>query len=84
MQAQRLNITLPADLAREFRRTIPSRSRSKFIAQAVSDKLSKRKRISKKEWIKAFKANKDYYRRVSKEIEEDFKYADAEVAQQLP
>ena len=41
MQAQRLNITLPYELARDFKRAIPVKKRSKFIAQALNDKLGK-------------------------------------------
>ncbi len=82
MQTQRINITLPNDLARELRRTIPDRKRSRFIADAVREKLPKKK--FQKEWAKNLKANYDYYKRVGKEIEEDFKYADAEVVKSLP
>lgn len=84
MYAQRLNITLPYELTRDLRRTIPAKKRSKFIAEAVSEKLQKKKRISSKELLKALKANYEYYEKVGKEIEEDFKYADAEVLERLP
>lgn len=83
MQTQRINITLPNDLARDLRKTIPARSRSKFIAEAVSEKLTTKKNF-KKEWVKNLKANREYYEKVGKEIEEDFKYADAEVLERLP
>lgn len=71
MQTQRINITLPNDLARDLRKTIPARSRSKFISEAVSEKLlqKKKNRISKKELIKSLKANYDYYKKVAKEWE---------------
>lgn len=82
MQAQRLNITLPYELARDFKRAIPAKKRSKFIAEAVREKLPKRN--LKKELIKSLKANKEFYRKVAKEIREDFKYADAEVWEKLP
>lgn len=82
MQAQRLNITLPYELARDFKRAIPVKKRSKFIAEAVREKLPKRN--LKKEFIKSLKVNKEYYRKVAKEIREDFKYADAEVWEKLP
>lgn len=81
MHAQRINITLPYELARDFKRTIPAKKRSKFIAEAVRAKLPK---FSKKEFIKNLKANREYYERVGREIEEDFKYADAEVLRSLP
>lgn len=82
MQAQRLNITLPYELARDFKRTIPAKKRSKFIATVLKDRLSKTN--SKKEFIKSLQANREYYKKVGKEIEEDFKYADAEIWEKLP
>lgn len=66
MQTQRINITLPNDLARDLRKTIPVRSRSKFISEALKEKLAK-KRNFKKEWIKALKANYEYNKRIAKE-----------------
>ncbi len=68
---QRINITLPDDLTKDFRKEIPARSRSKFIAEAVEEKLiqKKKKSISKKELIKNLKANYDYYKKVAKEWE---------------
>ncbi len=66
MQTQRINITLPNDLARDLRRTIPARSRSKFIAQALEDKL-KRKKNLKKELIRSLKANRKLYEQVQKD-----------------
>lgn len=64
MQAQRLNITLPYELARDFRRAIPAKKRSKFIAEAVREKLPKRN--LKKEWIKSLKANYKFYKEEGK------------------
>lgn len=83
MQAQRLNITLPYELARDFKRVIPAKKRSRFIAEALEEKINKKKNL-KKELIKSLKANRGYYERVGKEIEEDFKYADAEILERLP
>ncbi len=80
---QRINITLPEDLAKEFRKNIPDRSRSKFIAEALKDRLNKKRNL-KKVWVKALRANREYYSKIAKEIEEDFKYADAEVIERLP
>lgn len=80
----RINITLSDDLARDLRKTIPARSRSKFICEALKDKLSKKKKFTKKDWVKSLKANFEYYKKVGKEIDEDFKYADAEVLEKLP
>ena len=82
MHAQRLNITLQYELARDFKRAVPAKKRSRFIADALKEKLSKRN--LKKELIKSLKANKEYYEKVAKEIEEDFKYADAEILKRLP
>lgn len=82
MQSQRINITLPNDLVRDLKRTVPSGKRSQFIAQAVKEKLPKKD--LKKELIKSLKANKEYYRKIAKEIREDFKYADAEVWDKIP
>ena len=63
---QRINIILPDDLARDFRSSIPDRKRSKFIAEVLKDKLSKKKNL-KKQWIKSLKANKEFYRKVAEE-----------------
>lgn len=57
---QRINIILPDDLARDFRASIPDRKRSKFIAEALKDRLSKKKNL-KKEWIKSLRANRKLY-----------------------
>lgn len=82
---QRINITLPDELTRDLRKAIPERKRSKFIAEAVSEKLTqnKKNRSLKKELIKNLEANRGYYERVAKDIEEDFKYADTEVLERL-
>jgi len=79
MQTQRINITLPNELARDLKRSIPSRSRSKFIAEALEDRL-KRKKNLKKEFIKSLKAQV----KLTKEIQEDFKYVDAEEFEKIP
>lgn len=77
MHAQRLNITFPYELNRDLRRAIPDKKRSKFIAEAVSEKLAQKKKNKdlKKELIRSLKANYEYYKKVGTEIEEDFKYA---------
>ena len=81
MQAQRLNITLQYELARDFRSAIPVKKRSSFIAKVIKGELTKK--THQKELTKALKANYGYYKKVGKEIEEDFKYADAEVLERL-
>lgn len=75
----RINIMLPNELARDLRRSIPARKRSKFIAEALDEKL-KFKRNLKKELIRSLKANRQF----DKQIMEDFKYADAETLKYIP
>lgn len=65
MQAQRLNITLPYELARDFKRAIPVKKRSSFIADVVREKLPKKN--LKQELIKSLKANRDFYKKVAEE-----------------
>lgn len=79
MHTQRINITLPNDLARELRKTIPARSRSKYISEAVKEKMIKTKNL-KKELILSLKANRKLY----VAVQEDFKYVDAEAFEKLP
>ena len=62
MQTQRINITLPSDLARDFRKTVPDGSRIKFIAIALEEKL-KRKKNLKKDLIKSLKVNAEFYKK---------------------
>ncbi len=66
MQTQRINISLPNDIARDLRRTIPERSRSKFIAEALEEKLRRKKNL-KKDFIASLKANRKYDEQVAKE-----------------
>ena len=73
MQSQRINISLPKDLAREFRRSIPQRSRSKYIAETLRERLSRGKSL-KKDLVRSLKANRKLYEQVQK----DFQYIDAE------
>lgn len=73
MQTQRINITFPNDLVRDLRRTIPVRKRSRFITEAVKDKLASKKNL-KKELIKSLKANAKFY----KEEYEDWKAIEVE------
>lgn len=65
MQAQRLNITLPYELARDLRRTIPVKRRSKFIAESIKKNLPKRN--LKKELQKSLRINKEFYKKVAEE-----------------
>lgn len=66
MQAQRLNITLPYELARDFKRAIPASKRSQFIAEVLKDKISQKRNL-KKDWIASLKANKKLYEEVQKD-----------------
>ncbi len=63
---QRINITLPDDLAKDFRRSIPTRSRSKFIADMIKEKLPTRKHL-RRDLIKSLKANRKFYEQVAEE-----------------
>ena len=83
MNVQRTNITLPYDLLREFKMAIPQGKRSKFIADALSEKLGRRKNL-KKALAMSLKVNAAFYRKEARQIEEDFKYADTEILERLP
>lgn len=73
MQTQRLNITMPIGIVKNLRRIIPARKRSKFIAQAVDEKLM-HKRNLEKELVKSLKANKKIY----DQIYEDWKHIEVQ------
>lgn len=66
MQTQRINITLPNDLIRDLRTSIPPRGRSKFIAGVLREKLVKKRNL-KKEWIKSLQANKKLHEEVRRD-----------------
>lgn len=66
MQTQRINITLPTPLVRQLRSEIPAGKRSKFIANAVSDKLTSKRSIQK-ELERSLKANYAFYKNIAKE-----------------
>jgi hypothetical protein len=42
MAARKMTFTLPMDLADRFTKKVPSRDRSRFLAQALSEKLAQR------------------------------------------
>ncbi len=65
MLAQRLNITLPYELARDFKRSVPAKKRSKFIAVVLKENL--KKASLKAQLIKSLKANKKLYEQVAKD-----------------
>ncbi len=75
---QRINITLPPDLAQELRRNIADRKRSKFITEAIREKLTKGD--LKDQLRKSAQAQKE----IIEQIQEDFKYVDAEAFEKLP
>lgn len=83
MNVQRANFTLPLPVIRQLQASVPAGKRSKFIAQAVSEKLGQEKDI-RKAFEKSLKANAAFYRKEARQIEEDFKYADAEIIKNLP
>lgn len=66
MQTQRINISLPHPILRAFQSQIPPGKRSKFIAQALSEKLEKKRNL-KKELIRSLKANRKLDEAIMKE-----------------
>lgn len=78
MQTQRINITLPNDLARDFRSSVPIRSRSKFIASAIEERLGKKN--IKSLLLKSAQEQKT----IIDQIQKDFKYTDEESFNKLP
>jgi hypothetical protein len=42
MAARKMTFSLPAGLADQFTKRVPSRDRSRFLAQALAEKLAKR------------------------------------------
>ncbi len=83
MQMQRINITLPQDVLRQLRMRIPEGKRSEFIATAIASNLGDKKE-KLRQLKRSLEINRDFYNKVRKEIEEDFKYADAEIIDKLP
>lgn len=83
MNVQRTNITLPQDILSQLQASIPRGERSKFIASAISEKLGKGRDI-KEAFAESLKANAAFYKKEARQIEEEFKYADAEALEQLP
>lgn len=76
MNSQRINITLPFELVRDLRLQIPTRSRSKFIAGVLKEKLDKKRNL-KRALIKSLKAN----RKLDEQVIRDW---DVTVADGLP
>ena len=66
MQTQRINITLPIGLLKHLQSEIPQGKRSKFIAKAVSEKLTKKRNIQK-ELRKSLQINREFYKKEYKD-----------------
>lgn len=62
MSVQRINIALSSDLARDFRRSIPAGSRSKYISELLKKDM-KRKKTLKRDLIKSLKVNAEFYKK---------------------
>jgi len=45
MATRKMTFTFPEDLASQFVRRVPARERSKYLASALSEKLSERDRV---------------------------------------
>jgi metal-responsive CopG/Arc/MetJ family transcriptional regulator len=44
MASRKLTFTLPEDLASRFTRRVPARERSRYVADAIADKLAEREK----------------------------------------
>ena len=66
MQTQRINISLPTDIIKQLQTAVPFGKRSRFITNALSEKLRKKRDIDQ-ELRKSLKANYDFYKKVAKE-----------------
>ena len=69
MQTQRINITLPNNVVQQLSFSVPSGKRSKFIAEAVSEKLAKKK-VARDTLQESLIKNKEFYKAVSRDLEE--------------
>jgi len=66
MTMTRINITIPQDLARDLRKTIPARKRSQYITSALKEKLNKKRRLQR-ELVKSLKANYEFDKKIAEE-----------------
>lgn len=66
MQTQRINITIPYSILKIIQESVPSGKRSKFIAEAVLERLGKTKSISQ-QLKKSLKENKEFYNQVGRD-----------------
>jgi metal-responsive CopG/Arc/MetJ family transcriptional regulator len=68
MQTQRINISMPYNILKHLNQTVSKGKRSRFIANAVSEQLTKKRDIQK-ELSKSLKANYNFYKTVAREWE---------------
>ena len=66
MQTQRINISLPYDIVRNLNQTVSKGKRSRFIANALSEKLAKKRNIDQ-ELRKSLRANRKFDEAVMKD-----------------
>ena len=45
MASRKVTLTLPEDLAEQLLRLVPARDRSRYVAQAIADKLHEREKL---------------------------------------
>ncbi len=45
MASRKMTFSLPRDLAAQFARRVPARERSRYVAEALADKLKERERV---------------------------------------
>lgn len=66
MQTQRINITIPHYLLKNLQESIPLGKRSKFIAEAVLERLGAAKNINQ-QFKKSLMENNELYNQVRKD-----------------
>ena len=66
MQTQRINISLPYDIIKHLNQAVSKGKRSRFIANALSEKLRKKRDIEK-ELTKSLEANRKFDEAIMKE-----------------
>ena len=71
MEAIRLNITIPKDLARELNKLVGSRKKSKFIAETLRQRIEKMKNEELQQLLEqGYKATKKESLAMVKEFEQ--------------
>lgn len=65
MQTQQITITLPAQIMKQLRSSIPQGKRSRFVANLVSQRLQKKK-DAQKQLEESLKANYEFYKKEAK------------------